>query len=1037
MKNLKTYSFNNNSYNSTLICIFVIILPLMKKLLPLILIIFTFYSLFSQGTVCDASDAFCSDDTFIFPNTFNNSVAEAGPDYGCLVEQRNPAWYFLGVEVAGDINIRISQQNLSGNGSDVDFVCWGPFNDPSTPCTALLTGNCNGDHNCNGNIVDCSYSSSAIENLTISNAQVGTFYIVLITNFEGTEGNITLQQTNVGQPNAGTTDCSIVCSVETKPDQTLCLNTPFTLTTALGNANLANSATYQWFKNNVLLVGETNDELILTPSATPSVDVYKVEVIADNCDDIATDEVTITYVDVFVNFLQTPVPPLYECDADNDGLAPFNLTENQDIIANLENATDYNFLYFEDAAFTNQIPNPNNYTNTTADTQTIYVTMEHKTFLGCNDTTSFIVQTFDTPIANPINNWFECDDNTDGFLAWDFSTLTNIVLDTQNPADFSVTYHNSQADADNNDNPLPLNYTNTVPNELKPIFVRIENNLNTDCFDTTTFTIQVIVIPIITTPNDWLVCDDNNDGFFEFNLATLNNDILNGQNAAEYSISYHKNNTDANANSNPLTTIYTNENAYITETVFIRLENNSNTTCPDISSFNISVFDTPIANNVNNWFECDDDLDGFLVWDLSTLTDTILNGQNPATFTISYHNSQDDATNNDNPISINYTNQLPNTEETLFIRIENNSNTDCFDTNSFTINVIETPIASPIQDWLVCDNDNDGFFEFDFVTETNPQILNGQDDTNIRITYHLQEIFAENNINEIDLIYTNPIAYDEQTIFVRIENILKPECYNITSFIAKVIESPEFNVEDTQYICMNLLPQTITFEARNPLRNYTYSWKDADGNELSTSTTLNAIIDGDYTITATTTDGYFCETTKTVHLLPAIPATITDFTINEYWIEENFSLLLEVTGTGIYQYAIDNIDGPYQEEPYFINIQPGIHTFFVKEMNDCGIISKEIDLFGYAAYFSPNNDGYHDIWKVQGINFKPNAKIYIFDRFGKTITQFNPANNEGWDGNYLGKPAPEGEYWFTADMVDYKGNPIIRKGHFSLIRTKN
>ena len=159
--------------------------------------------------------------------------------------------------------------------------------------------------------------------------------------------------------------------------------------------------------------------------------------------------------------------------------------------------------------------------------------------------------------------------------------------------------------------------------------------------------------------------------------------------------------------------------------------------------------------------------------------------------------------------------------------------------------------------------------------------------------------------------------------------------------------------------------------------------------------------------------------------------------MNEYYSPENFIIDVQVLGSGIYQYALDDVNGTFQEDPQLVNVSPGVHTIFVKEMNDCGVTSKTIDVFGFSPFFSPNGDGKHDIWKVQGINFKSTAKIYIFDRYGKLMYQFHPAYESGWNGLYNGKTAPEGEYWFTAEMINNSGASFIRKGHFSLKRTNN
>src|SRR5690606_25319434 len=52
-------------------------------------------------------------------------------------------------------------------------------------------------------ITDCSYSSNPTETLTINNALPGQIYIVLITNYDGGAGNISIQQTS----GIGSTSC--------------------------------------------------------------------------------------------------------------------------------------------------------------------------------------------------------------------------------------------------------------------------------------------------------------------------------------------------------------------------------------------------------------------------------------------------------------------------------------------------------------------------------------------------------------------------------------------------------------------------------------------------------------------------------------------------------------------------------------------------------------------------------------------------------------------------------------------------------------
>ena len=66
----------------------------------------------------------------------------------------------------GNITINMQSTPLV----DIDFICWGPFTDPSTMCDSLTAPY----------VEDCSYSTAAIEICDITNAISGQYYILLI-----------------------------------------------------------------------------------------------------------------------------------------------------------------------------------------------------------------------------------------------------------------------------------------------------------------------------------------------------------------------------------------------------------------------------------------------------------------------------------------------------------------------------------------------------------------------------------------------------------------------------------------------------------------------------------------------------------------------------------------------------------------------------------------------------------------------------------------------------------------------------------------
>ncbi|MCX7863378.1 MAG: T9SS type A sorting domain-containing protein [Bacteroidales bacterium] len=190
----------------------------MKTIVTFFLVTFIYTGIFCQNLndSCLQSLQICSGITYTYPLS-TNTLAESGPQYGCLYTQPNPAWFYLKVASGGDFIFSI----ISPTGNDVDFACWGPFTNPNSPCTADLTANCtqcpNNTTNPNfypsGNLVDCSYDSAAYETLHIHNAQPNEYYIIVITNYSNLQGTVYFQQTNIGQPNAGIAECNNIADI--------------------------------------------------------------------------------------------------------------------------------------------------------------------------------------------------------------------------------------------------------------------------------------------------------------------------------------------------------------------------------------------------------------------------------------------------------------------------------------------------------------------------------------------------------------------------------------------------------------------------------------------------------------------------------------------------------------------------------------------------------------------------------------------------------------------------------------------------------
>lgn len=187
----------------------------MKNIYILLLIICSVtFAGYSQNNYCNTALPFTTGLVYTFPAGVNTGSAEAGPNYGCLLSQPNPAWYYMQVADSGPINIHLA----TSEAQDIDFICWGPFTSPTAPCVNQLTANCTSCPNNtdnptfypSGNLVDCSFSTSWQEDCNIPNAITGEWYIFMITNYSNLACNIVFTQTNATITGHGTTNYAIM-----------------------------------------------------------------------------------------------------------------------------------------------------------------------------------------------------------------------------------------------------------------------------------------------------------------------------------------------------------------------------------------------------------------------------------------------------------------------------------------------------------------------------------------------------------------------------------------------------------------------------------------------------------------------------------------------------------------------------------------------------------------------------------------------------------------------------------------------------------
>ena len=447
----------------------------------------------------------------------------------------------------------------------------------------------------------------------------------------------------------------------------------------------------------------------------------------------------------------------------------------------------------------------------------------------------------------------------------------------------------------------------------------------------------------------------------------------------------------------------------------------------------ITIFDLPNVISPIVLQQCDDDNDGITSFNLHQSEDLI--SQDISTPKYSFHLNLLDAEENSNPIieTQNFSNEVANQ---VFVRVENQLN--CFTIVDLQLQVSTTQI--PIDFMLLineCDNDlidgdeNNGITTFDFSSATQDILDLFPSNQNLIVTYYESMEDALALQNEIDSSsFRNDNSPFSQQIAVRVDNENNNACVGLGYHITLITNSlPEFDLENHQFLCLNELPNPLVISVENAQGNYTYQWRDANGNLLTTNETsiLKVKEEGDYFVTAITDKN--CERTKKISIEASEIAHIESVDIVD--VSENNTITIYVNGVGEYEYALDDIYGPYQEENYFDYVFGGTHTIYIKDKNGCGIQTKEVIVLSIPKFFTPNNDGINDTWIIDGVFSQPNSIIYIFDKFGKVLKRIEAdGDGDGWDGSYRGNQMPSTDYWYHVQLDD--GRDF--KGHFSLIR---
>ena len=366
---------------------------------------------------------------------------------------------------------------------------------------------------------------------------------------------------------------------------------------------------------------------------------------------------------------------LIRCQVVFTGIAIFDLNQTLPQILGSQDPAFFDVTFYETQLDAdngvNAIGNSSEYINS-SNPFTVFVRLEELA-TGSFDTTQFELIVFPAPEDFGPFELRACDDEINGSTSTDeISTFNLTSLNNQmtgGDPNLEVIFY---ATLDDLQNDIPIVDPTLYQNVANPqaIYVRI-NDTTSVCFSDTTLTLLVMPNPSAVNPTPLEVCDDNGDGFAEFNLTDKDLEIVAGD--PDVTVRYFETLSNAANGVNPLVSPYINIVPLI-QIVYARAENNDSN-CFTIVELELIVLDgcPDIASPPEDIFVNEGDDNGWARFDLTVNESLMLGTQDPNVFLFSYHTSLEDAGQDINAISnpISYRN-IANPQE-IYVRFYNST----------------------------------------------------------------------------------------------------------------------------------------------------------------------------------------------------------------------------------------------------------------------------------------------------------------------------------------------------------------------------
>lgn len=261
------------------------------------------------------------------------------------------------------------------------------------------------------------------------------------------------------------------------------------------------------------------------------------------------------------------------------------------------------------------------------------------------------------------------------------------------------------------------------------------------------------------------------------------------------------------------------------------------------------------------------------------------------------------------------------------------------------------------------------------------------------------------------------------------------------------------------------VPITVDFKSyeEDSIYDLKYLWRFGDG-QISTDNNPTIIFDvwGKYDVilTINTLDDKCSSTVQKVQYINVYPIPVADFVSDPSYFTIlakpefkliNKSTIADDTLNYTWDFDLYNVSTLSENNKYSSEknplikynadtMSPCINLIVTSDygcedqITKCVVIGKDILVFIPTA-FTPNNKGVNETFWIQSRG-ETDINLKIYNRWGEQLFESNnPISSEqGWDGTYRGKEAPQGVYVYLCELKGIDGKYYTFKGTITLLR---